>query len=246
MRHTMIGRLSGALTLAAVALTTASGCLNYGNYPRADSELTWHNTRVTAGVLELMEQSLGYVIADDASSQPRLATPPAGEPLAAINLPGGITPEQYRRVAGNAYPGVVPLSEARSDLPVYQISQILLRGDDARVDILRPATGLERGVERPVYSGIQLSFLGGSGSWRIVKQRLREIGTLDEPRWVPIEALERAIAGDDPAQTEEPAGDPGEDVSEGSGSGIGNRGVAAEGSGSGVGNGMPAGLGSEG
>lgn len=211
MRDTMIGRatrrLAGAAALSAAALTMSGGCLNYGNYPRADAEFTWHNTRVTAGVLELMEQSLGYVIADDASSQPRLATPPNGEPLAAINLPGGVTPEQYRRVAERAYPGVVPVSEARSDLPVYQIARIRLRGDDARVDVLRPATGLERGVGRPVYSGIQLSFLGGSGSWRIVNQRLREIGTIDQPRWVPIEALERALAENDPTQTQDPSVD---------------------------------------
>lgn len=205
MQKNRIGRWVGVVAVGVVSLTASTGCLNYGNYPRANNEFTWHNTRVTAGVLELMEQSLGYVIADDASSQPRLATPPNGEPLAAINLPGGITPAQYRRVAERSYPGVVPVSEARSDLPVYQIARIRLRGDDARVDVLRPATGLERGVDRPVYAGIQLSFLGGSGSWRIVKQRLREIGTIDEPRWVPIEALERAIETNDPTQTEAPA-----------------------------------------
>lgn len=198
MQKQMIGRVGRAACVAAMVSLTA-GCLNYGNYPRADNDLTWYNSRVTAGVLELMEQSLGYVIADDASSQPRLATPPEGEPLAAINLPGGITPAEYRWVARNAHPQVVPLSESRSDLPVYQISQIQLRGDDARVDILRPATGLERGVERPVYSGIQIFFKGGSGSWLIERERLREIGTLDAPRWVTIESLERAIAEDDPS-----------------------------------------------
>ncbi|MEO1716343.1 MAG: hypothetical protein AAFR76_04455 [Planctomycetota bacterium] len=203
-RKAGIGRLIGAAAASALMLTASVGCLNYGNYPRANNEFTWHNTRVTAGVLELMEQSLGYVIADDATSQPRLATPPAGEPLAAINLPGGITPEQYRRVAERAYPGVVPLSEARDDLPVYQIARIRLRGGSTRVDVLRPATGLERGVERPVYSAVQLTFEGGSGSWVIVGQRLREIGTIDQPRWVPIEALERAIETDDPSQTETP------------------------------------------
>ncbi len=206
MRKAMIGRAAGVVALGAAMLTASSGCLNYGNYPRADSDFTWHNTRVTAGVLELMEQSLGYVIADDATSQPRLATPPPGEPLAAINIPGQVTPAEYRRVAERAYPGVVPLSEARSDLPVYQIARIRLRGGQTRVDVLRPATGLQRNVERPVYSAVQLTFEGGSGSWVIVGQRLREIGTIDQPRWVPIEALERAIEANDPTQTAAPDG----------------------------------------
>ncbi|MEO0630191.1 MAG: hypothetical protein AAFY46_05625 [Planctomycetota bacterium] len=203
MRRMKVGWTAGALAMAAAMLTAAGGCLNYGNYP-LDSGTT--SLRVTAGVLELMEQSLGYVIADDASSQPRLASPPAGEPLAAINIPltlegaRDLTAAEYRRVADRAYPGVVPLTEAHSDLPVYQIARIRLRGDDARVDILRPATGLERGVENPVYAGIQLSFLGGSGSWRIVRQRLREIGTIDEPRQVTIEEVERAEAGEMPMQ----------------------------------------------
>ncbi|MEM7622511.1 MAG: hypothetical protein AAF235_04845 [Planctomycetota bacterium] len=207
MRDMKIGRLVPGAAMAFVVLTAATGCLNYGNYPRANNEFTWHNTRVTAGVLELMEQSLGYVIADDATSQPRLATPPPGEPLAAINLPGQVTPEQYRRIAERAYPGVVPLSEARDDLPVYQIARIRLRGGETRVDVLRPATGLERGIERPVYSSVQLTFEGGSGSWVIVGQRLREIGTIDQPRWVPIEALERAIEMNDPTQTASPDAD---------------------------------------
>lgn len=169
------------------------GCLNYGNYPPAD-EWVWWNARETAGLRELMAQSLEYVIQDDLASQPQFATPPAGEPLAAINIPGGLSPEAYRETAARAHPRAVPLTETRGDLPIYQIGGIRLRGGEARVDVLRPINGLERGVADPVYSGIQITLKGLSGSWRIISTRSREVGTLAEPRLVTIEALERKLA----------------------------------------------------
>ncbi|MGP1273266.1 MAG: hypothetical protein ACTS22_08020 [Phycisphaerales bacterium] len=187
---------TGALALGL--LLGSSGCVYYGNYP-GERDLTWWNARESAGLLELMEQSLSHVIEQDLATQPELADPPAGEPLVAINLPGRISPESYRRVARRSHPQAVPLSEGRSDLPVYHIGQIQIRGGSAVAEVLRPVTGLERGVSDPPLAGVQIWYEGRSGSWRMVRERRREVGTLGVPRVVPIELLERAVAmGADP------------------------------------------------
>lgn len=191
------GRLRrGVLAAGLLAAASAGpGCLYYGNYPDEES-LTWWNARESAGLLELMEQSLAYVIEQDVQTQPGLAIPPEGEPLLAVNLPGSISPESYRRVAERAYPRVVPLSERRNDLPVYHIGAVRIRGGSARVHVLRPITGLERDVTDAPLAGVQLWFEGRSGDWDLVEVRPREVGTLTVSRIVPIEALERAIEAD--------------------------------------------------
>ena len=194
------------LGLSALAGATGlAGCVYYGNYP-GEEDLTWWNARESAGLLELMQQSLSHVIEQDIETQPSLANPPEGEPLVAINLPGRVSVASYRQVASRAHPRAVPLSEGRSDLPVYHVGQIRIRGGEARADILRPITGLERGVTDAPMAGVQLWFEGRSGAWRLVRERRREVGTLPTPRIVPIEELERAVAmGADPATMNPPA-----------------------------------------
>jgi hypothetical protein len=188
----MQARVAAGLAMGAMMIG-GGGCLNYGNYPPA-GEFVWWNARETAGVRELMALALADVIADDLATQPQFANPPAGEPLAAINIPGGISPESYRQVAAMAHPLAVPLSESRGDLPVYQIGQVKLRGREARVDVLRPVDGLSRGVTNPQWAGMQVWFVGNSGSWRLTERRQREVGTLTAGRWLPIEELERKVA----------------------------------------------------
>ncbi|MEM8757066.1 MAG: hypothetical protein AAGF47_04705 [Planctomycetota bacterium] len=213
-------RMVGCVAAAGVLGLSGSGCLYYGNYPPED-DLVWWNSRESAGLLELMEKSLGYVIELDLATQPGLATPPAGEPLLAVNLPGSISPESYRRVAKNAHPLAVPLSELRDDLPVYHIGAVRLRGGEARVHVLRPVTGLERGsalnTAGTAHAGLQLWFEGGSGDWKLSRNpRQREPGTLPMPRQVPIEALERKIAEEARGGPPAPGADSNEAESNGS------------------------------
>lgn len=186
-----IRALLGAGALGVLA--SSGGCLNYSNYP-PEPGTTWINARDTASIREPMAKALKHVIEQDIADQTNLSLPADG-PLVAINLPGGIMPESYRWVAANAGGRAVPLSESGSTdgLPIYHIGQVRIRGRDVRVDVLRPITGLERGVDRPVYVGVEVWMEGSTGTRQIDRMRWREVGTLDTPELYTIESVERAF-----------------------------------------------------
>lgn len=190
----MGGRAMRVLGLVgAVGLGVSSGgCLTYSNYP-PESDGTWINARDTASIREPMAKALAHVIQKDLDSQKDLELPETGS-LVAINLPGGIAPGSYRWVAASAHPRAEVLSEKTDPgLPVYHIGEVAIRHSRVRVDVIRPITGLERGVAEPVYVGAEVWMQGGTGARQIVRDRAREVGTLVPPERFTIEAIERAF-----------------------------------------------------
>lgn len=199
-------RMMRVLGCAAVGLAVSSGgCLTYSNYP-GESDGTWINARDTASIREPMAKALAHVIQKDLDSQQSLALPESG-PIVAINLPGGIAPASYRWVAANAHPRAEVLSETTDpSLPVYHIGEVAIRHTRVRVDVIRPITGLERGVAEPVYVGTEVWMRGGTGARQIERDRAREVGTLVPPERFTIESIERAYERapvEDEAVTEE-------------------------------------------
>lgn len=185
----ILGICGGALMGAGVL--SMGGCLTYSNYPPEPGQ-TWINASDTASIREPMAKAFKRIIEEDLATQKNLDLPASG-PIVAINVPGGIAPDSYRWIAENAHPRAVVLSETTDPaLPVYHIGEVSTRHSRVRVDVLRPITGLERGVSEPVYVGVEVHMEGATGTRRITKTRWREVGTLTPPERVTIEDVQRA------------------------------------------------------
>ena len=61
-----------------------------------------------------------------------------------------------------------------------------------RVDVIRPITGLEQGVDEPVYVGVEVHMRGSTGTRQIERDRPREVGTLTPPELFTIEDIQRS------------------------------------------------------
>jgi len=203
----------GAAAMAGLVLvTTMMGCLSYSNYPQEDG-VTWVNARDTASIREPMAKALEHIIEQDIADQTNMELPGDG-PLVAVNVPGGIAPESYRWVAENAGGRAVPLSETLGGLPIYHIGQVRIRGNDVRVDVLRPITGLEQAVASPVYVGVEVWMKGATGARQIDRVRWREVGTLTVPELYTIEDIERAFYSE-PERELMPEAEPGVEAESG-------------------------------
>lgn len=202
----ILGMAAGVIGVAGL-LFGMSGCLSYSNYP-PEPGVTWVNATDTASIREPMAKALKYVIEKDLASQKKLDLPASGSILA-INVPGGIAPESYRWIAANAHPRAEVLSETTDpSLPIYHIGEVAIRHTRVRVDVIRPITGLEQGVDEPVYVGVEVHMRGSTGTRRIEHDRPREVGTLTPPELFTIEDIQRAYdARRNPVGTGEPAED---------------------------------------
>lgn len=185
----ILGICGGALMGAGVL--SMGGCLTYSNYPPQPGQ-TWINASDTASIREPMAKALRHIIDEDLATQKNIELPASG-PIVAINVPGGIAPDSYRWIAEQAHPRAEVLSETTDPaLPIYHIGEVSTRHSRVRVDVLRPITGLERGVSEPVYVGVEVHMEGATGTRRIVRDRWREVGTLTPPELFTIEDVQRA------------------------------------------------------
>src|SRR5262249_46310191 len=144
-----------AAGVMAMACGLAGG-VSYANYPPVARDTAGHNGNAPA-MEEGMMTGLRWGGQKEPPSPPSLTGPP--RPMAndvAVNLPAGVKPKVYRRVAA-VVPGGQPLTEENQNLPTYHVSSIRIRGDQANIWILRPVTGLgpsPRGG--PIYQEIKL------------------------------------------------------------------------------------------
>ena len=183
---------AGLVGLAGLALTGLTGCTGYANYPPQEGT-TWVNARDTASIRVPMAEALAYVINEDLQQQTDLDLPESG-PIVSINIPGGIASSSYRWIAEHAHPRAVPMSENNPGLPIYHVAAVRIRADVIRVDVLRPITGLEPGVENPVYAGTEIWFKPPATKPTFDHERRREVGTILLPDSITIEQIERLEA----------------------------------------------------
>lgn len=96
----------------------------------------------------------------------------SGTPPLAINLPPGASAYVYSRVARRVGPGVVPASPQTADRPTFHVTFVRVRGDEARVHLVRPVYELG-GVPQPqpLWQDVIIDLRGGARPWRVVAWR---------------------------------------------------------------------------
>jgi hypothetical protein len=114
-----------------------------------------------------------------------------GEAWFAINLPRGLTREQYIAVAQRVGERAAPITPELAYLPTYHIGWVWMRGDNARVDVFRPVYMFSRGDE-VVYQTITLHLHRRWASWRVERTQPWEPGVVALPPvyYLPPEEVE--------------------------------------------------------
>ena len=183
------------LSIAALAAGTLVGCVGYSTWPPV-SGTTFANPNSAANE-EIMIASLAWIIERDHPDG--LASP------VAINLPSGVTALRYARMAQKIGPNVEPLSRANAAVPIYHIVEFKVRGSDAEVIVLRPATEITEGSPaEPVYQGYRLKLSGGFDPWHVTWFKPYSVGTISAP---PLSYIDAAAGAEvETAAVEDPSG----------------------------------------
>lgn len=186
--------------LMVVVAAGLAGCVSYASYPAVPKN-TAINDPNTPAMEEVMMAGLRWI----AAKYPPRASSPTGEALGpapdvAVNLPKGVKPNVYRRVAA-AVPGGQPLTQQNQNLPTYHVTEIRVRGDQANIWILRPSFDLGAAPSGGVvYQEVKLWLRGGLQPWHVVSSLDRTPGSGDTPELAFYEpegpATVRASAGE--------------------------------------------------
>lgn len=149
-------------------------------------------------VLNLLVESISWV----SERHP----PPAGGPddgWFAINLPEGVTREQYIDVAIRVGDRATPVTPESEYLPTYHVGWVWMRGDHARVDVFRPVYSLTRSGGQPVYQAITLHLTRRFSTWRVEQTQPWDPGVVTVPRIYYMPLPEEEDGTETP--TEQPA-----------------------------------------
>lgn len=175
MRLTFL-RLPTLLALAG-AIGAASCAREYANYPPiTGDEFAVKNVNNSIN----MKNAIAAAVRWTAMRYP----PPGGDGAPfAINLPAGTSEETYARVAGMVGKGAQPISEANAQtLPIYHVTRVWLRGEIARIDVVRPVFEIaHKPGGGPVYRGVEVRLAGGWEPWHVTGSTEYEIGVLEPP-----------------------------------------------------------------
>lgn len=152
-----------------VAALSGGGCVSWASYPAAPGETAIKDPN-TPAIEEIMMAGLKWTVSKyppvNASGQH------TGGGRLAINLPPGVKPKVYRRVAEAAGGGAEPITESNKDLPTYHVKSVRIRGDEGQINVIWPASTLGAAPGGgPVYQEVKLGIAGGLGPWRVVSFR---------------------------------------------------------------------------
>lgn len=181
-RHT-IGSALLAFVLVAALIAGPGGCVGYNTYPPVPGQRAFTHPNSPA-VHQLMSESLRWVVRRyPPDGEPGMLQPEVeyDEPRLVINLPEGILRNVYLRVARNVGQGAVPVTPETEHLPTYHVAQLWVRGDRAKVDVLRPVPGLVMRDGEQVHQGITVHLRGGPRPWRVTTHRVWTIGAMETP-----------------------------------------------------------------
>lgn len=155
----------------------AAGCTSviYDSNPHAPAgELGEKPDYASHTVQNLLATSIGWAV-------DRYPPPDDGnDGWFAINLPPGLTREQYIEVARQIGDRAAPMTPELGYLPTYHIGWVWMRGDRARVDVIRPVFALS-GVGEPVYQAITLHLRRRYSSWRVERTQPWDPGVVPVP-----------------------------------------------------------------
>jgi hypothetical protein len=158
--------------IAAIGVGLAallSGCVNWASYPANPGEVAIKDPN-TPSMEEIMMAGLSWTVR---KYPPVSATGEhTGQGRLAINLPPGVKPKVYRRVAEAAGGGAEPITEANKDLPVYHVKSVRVRGDEGQINIIWPATTLGQSPQGgPIWQEVKLGLHGGLSAWHVTSFR---------------------------------------------------------------------------
>ncbi|MBL9032204.1 MAG: hypothetical protein JNM80_10930 [Phycisphaerae bacterium] len=177
-------RASAILSLASLA--AIAGCVSWANFPPVPGDTAFHSPSLPA-MEDVMVEGLRWTITRyPPNGQALDFTPgPAEQPRLAINLPTGVKAAFYDYASkdiGGPRRLVTPLASTTSDLPIYHVRSLRIRGDEAQINIIRPATELGLApTGQPVYQEVTLTLRGGVGPWRVVSATPWSPGSEDIP-----------------------------------------------------------------
>ncbi len=182
-----IGHITKIQAPAAIAILALAGCTSviYDSNPEAPAaQLEEKPDFASRTVQNLLATSVRWAVEQ--------SPPPADEYEGwfAVNLPPGLTREQYIEVARQIGESAAPLTPELAYLPTYHIGWVWMRGDHARVDVFRPVFSLSDGGE-PVTQAITLHLTRRWASWRVERTQPWEPGvvTLPAPYYLPPEEV---------------------------------------------------------
>jgi hypothetical protein len=197
----MARRVAAALLMGGLLCATGCTSVIYDSNPEGPTvTLDADPDFASATVQNLMATSVGWALEN--YPPPTGATGSSGDDgWIAINLPRGLTREQYIGVAGRIGERVAPITPEVEDLPTYHVGWVWMRGDKARVDVFRPVYSLSRGGE-VVNQAITLHLHRRFSSWRVERTQPWSPGVVGLPpvyyfpeEEVEEEAIEPESAG---------------------------------------------------
>jgi hypothetical protein len=168
---------TAVLSVAAIL----AGCVSYASYPAVPRN-TAINDPNTPAMEEVMIVGLREVIAKYPPRGGSGASPQDEQAQLALNLPRGLKPRVHERIARAVGFGAAPLTPETNHLPIYHVSYLRIRGDQAQINIIRPVTDLGRTPSgMPVMQEIKLQLSGGLRPWHVVTRREWEPGEVTLP-----------------------------------------------------------------
>jgi hypothetical protein len=190
----------GAAIMAAVGVSVMQGCL-HANLPGATENSLAATDPNVFPAPKLMALSLEYV----ANRYPPAGGAGDGSTATfAFNLPEGMNEKSVALIESMLEGrGVRVTPENAGTLPVYHIVTMWIRGTRATVEMVYPfpELGLTSGAQ-PIYRGVSLTLAQDLSPWRVQRQQLWTVGTIEVP---PIRYVSQA-AVESPAS--EPAAEP--------------------------------------
>jgi hypothetical protein len=152
-----------------LALAMLGGCVSWASYPAEPGEVAVKNPNSPA-VEELMMAALKWTVNKFPPNDAAGAHTGGGR--IALNLPVGVKPKVYRRIAEAAGGGAEPLTPENKNLPIYHVKEFRIRGDEAQVNIVFPAASLGASpTGGPVYQELKIGLTGGLSLWRVISFR---------------------------------------------------------------------------
>lgn len=170
MRTWMFNAITAAF-LGTVTFTLG-GCAGYNNYPPIEGDTAFHDTNSLL-MEDLLVRSMRFTLD---------RYPARGE--FAINLPAGMGEARAKNILTRINdPRAHMMTREAAALPIYHISRVWVRGDEAEVDVQRPIASLRGPDAGPVHQTITLRLRGGLRPWRVQSSRAWTVGAAKTPRF---------------------------------------------------------------